>query len=98
VRRIRSATVVGAGHHGGGIADETLQTRGIPVTVLDAERRALARGSTSCAGIRECREEKARKLSPERAGAEMGSISGTMPAQDLAGADIVIEAVFEDLE
>jgi 3-hydroxyacyl-CoA dehydrogenase len=96
VRRIRSAAVIGAGTMGGGIA-MNFANAGIPVTVLDASAEALAQG---LAVVRKNYESAAKKgkLSAEDLAHRCGLISGTLAAQDLSGADILIEAVFEDLE
>jgi 3-hydroxyacyl-CoA dehydrogenase len=96
VRRIRSAAVIGAGTMGGGIA-MNFANAGIPVTVLDASAEALAKGLDIVRRNYESAAKKG-KLSPEELAQRSGLISGTLAAQDLAGADIVIEAVFEDLE
>ena len=96
VRPIRSAAVIGAGTMGAGIA-MSFANAGIAVTVLDASAAALAEG---LAAVRRNYESAASKgrLSPEELTMRLGLVSGTLAAPDLAGADMVVEAVFEDLE
>jgi 3-hydroxyacyl-CoA dehydrogenase len=96
VRKIRSAAVIGAGTMGGGIA-MSFANAGIPVTVLDVSAEALERG---LGVVRRNYESAARKgkLSSADLAARNALITGTLNAQDLVSADILIEAVFEDLE
>ncbi len=95
-REIRTAAVIGAGTMGGGIA-MSLANAGIAVTVLDATPEALERG---LGVIRKNYESSAKKgkLSPAQLQERLGLITGTLAYPDVAGADIVIEAVFEDLD
>ena len=94
-REIRSAAVVGAGTMGGGIA-MNFANAGIPVTILETKQDALDKG---LATIRKNYENtvKKGKLAPEKAEQRVGLIRGTLAYADIAGADIVIEAVFEDM-
>jgi 3-hydroxyacyl-CoA dehydrogenase len=95
VREIRSAAVVGAGTMGGGIA-MALANAGIPVTILETEREALDKG---LATIRKNYDNTVAKgkLAPEKAEQRIALVSGTLDYAGIAQADIVIEAVFEDL-
>jgi len=95
VRTIRSAAVIGAGTMGGGIA-MSFANAGIPVTVLDASAEALEKG---LAAVRRNYESAAQKgkLSAADLQARCALISGTLEAKELAAADILVEAVFEDL-
>jgi 3-hydroxyacyl-CoA dehydrogenase len=95
VRDIRSAAVVGAGTMGGGIA-MNFANAGIPVTILETKQDALDKG---LATIRKNYENtvKKGKLAPEKAEQRAGLIRGTLDYADIAQADIVIEAVFEDM-
>ncbi len=94
-RPIRSAAVVGAGTMGGGIAMNFLNA-GIPVTVLEATREALDKG---LAVIRRNYEGSARKgkLTAAQVEERMGLLRPTLDYADLGQADIVVEAVFEDM-
>ncbi|MGJ9416401.1 3-hydroxyacyl-CoA dehydrogenase NAD-binding domain-containing protein [Massilia sp. CMS3.1] len=94
-RNIARAAVIGAGTMGGGIA-MNFANAGIPVTILETKQEALDKG---LALIRKNYENtvKKGKLSPEKAGQRIGLISGTLSYEEIAQADIVIEAVFEDM-
>jgi 3-hydroxyacyl-CoA dehydrogenase len=96
LRKIRSAAVIGAGTMGAGIA-MNFANAGIPVTVLDESAAALEKGLGVVRRTYESAVKKGR-LSAEDLQQRSGRISGTLAAQDLASADIVIEAVFEDLD
>ncbi|HUS25587.1 MAG TPA: 3-hydroxyacyl-CoA dehydrogenase NAD-binding domain-containing protein, partial [Candidatus Binatia bacterium] len=95
-RPIKSAAVIGAGTMGGGIA-MNFANAGIPVTVLEMKQEALDKG---LATIRKNYEGSVKKgkLKPEDFEKRMGLIRPTLKYEDLAGADIVIEAVFEDMK
>jgi 3-hydroxyacyl-CoA dehydrogenase len=94
-RTIGAAAVIGAGTMGGGIA-MCLANAGIPVTVLETDRAALDRG---LAVIRKNYEGSVRKgkLTPAQLEERMGLFRPTLAYADVAAADIVIEAVFEDM-
>jgi 3-hydroxyacyl-CoA dehydrogenase len=94
-RPIRAAAVIGAGTMGGGIA-MSFANAGMPVTVLEANREALDKG---LATIRKSYEGSARKgkLSAAQVEERMGLIRPTLSYADVAPADIVVEAVFEDM-
>jgi 3-hydroxyacyl-CoA dehydrogenase len=95
VRPIRSAAVIGAGTMGGGIA-MNFANAGIPVTVLEVKQEALDKG---LATIRKNYEGSARKgkLTAAQVEERMGLIRPTLDYAAVGQADIVIEAVFEDL-
>ena len=95
-RKIASVAVVGAGTMGGGIAMNFANV-GIPVTLLEAKQEALDRG---VAGIRKQYEGAVAKgkLKPEDAAARGALITPSLDYAAASGADLVIEAVFEDLE
>jgi 3-hydroxyacyl-CoA dehydrogenase len=94
-RPIRSAAVIGAGTMGGGIA-MNFANAGIPVTVLEAERERLDKG---IATIRKSYEGSARKgkLTAAQVEERMALVRPTLSYADVAAADIVVEAVFEDM-
>jgi 3-hydroxyacyl-CoA dehydrogenase len=94
-REIRQAAVIGAGTMGGGIA-MNFANAGIPVTVLETKQEALDKG---VATIRKNYENtmKKGKLTQEKFDQRVGLISGTLSYDDIARADIVVEAVFEDM-
>ncbi|WP_426087083.1 3-hydroxyacyl-CoA dehydrogenase NAD-binding domain-containing protein [Janthinobacterium sp. PSPC1-1] len=95
VRAITSAAIVGAGTMGGGIA-MNFANAGIPVMLLETKQEALDKG---LATIRKNYENtvKKGKLTPEKAEQRIALVSGTLAYADIAQADIVIEAVFEEL-
>lgn len=95
LREIKSAAVIGAGTMGGGIA-MNFANAGIPVTLLEMKQEALDKG---LATIRKNYENsmKKGKLSAEQLEKRMNMISGTISYDDIAHADIVVEAVFEDI-
>jgi len=95
LREIKSAAVIGAGTMGGGIA-MNFANAGIPVTVLEVKQEALDKG---LAIIRRNYENTAKKgrLTAEDVEKRTGLIRGTMAYEDLKDADIVVEAVFEDM-
>jgi 3-hydroxyacyl-CoA dehydrogenase len=95
-RPIRSAAVIGAGTMGGGIA-MNFANAGIPVTVLEVKQEALEKG---LAVVRKNYEGSAKKgrLTAAQVEERMGLIKPTMSYADVAQADIVVEAVFEDLK
>ncbi len=94
-RPIQSVAVIGAGTMGGGIAMNFLNA-GIPVTILEMKQEALDKG---IATIRQNYENtmKKGKLSPEKFAQRMALLGGTLSYDDISQADIVIEAVFEDM-
>ena len=93
-REIRAVGVVGAGTMGGGISMNFLNA-GIPVTILETKQDALDRG---LATIRKNYENSAKKgkLTAEQVETRMGLLTPTLAYADLAGADLIIEAVFEE--
>jgi 3-hydroxyacyl-CoA dehydrogenase len=95
LREIKSAAVIGAGTMGGGIA-MNFANAGIPVKILEMKQEALDKGVTT---IRKNYENsmKKGKLTQEKLDQRMSMISTTMSYADLGSADIVIEAVFEDM-
>jgi len=94
-RAIKSAAVIGAGTMGGGIA-MNFANAGIPVKILEMKQEALDKG---LATIRKNYENtlKKGKLTQEKFDQRVGLISGTLSYDDIAQADIVVEAVFEDM-
>jgi len=94
-RPIRTAAVIGAGTMGGGIA-MNFANAGIPVAVLETGREPLDRGLATIRGHYEASARKG-KLTAAQAEERMGLVRPTLGYADLAQADIVIEAVFEDM-
>jgi 3-hydroxyacyl-CoA dehydrogenase len=95
LRKIGKVAVVGAGTMGSGITANFLSA-GIPVTLLEAKKEALDKGQAVIRGIYEASAKKGR-LKPEQVGERMALLKATQSYDDLKDADIVIEAVFEDI-
>ncbi|ADV66039.1 3-hydroxyacyl-CoA dehydrogenase NAD-binding domain-containing protein [Deinococcus maricopensis] len=95
-RDVRSVAVIGAGTMGGGIA-MNFANAGVPVTLVETQREALDRG---LAVIRRNYEQSARKgrLTPQQVEERMGLLRPTLDMADIADADLVIEAVFENMD
>ncbi|MBS0395012.1 MAG: enoyl-CoA hydratase/isomerase family protein, partial [Proteobacteria bacterium] len=95
VRAIKSAAVIGAGTMGTGIAINFLNA-GIPVFLLEVGQEALDKG---VARIRDTYAGQVKKgrLKPADAEAKAQLLKPTLKYEDIGQADIVIEAVFEDL-
>jgi len=94
LRPVNSVGIIGAGTMGGGIA-MNFANAGIPATLLEINTEALDRGIGICRKNYERSAAKGR-FTPEQVEHFMGLISGTTSYDDLADADLVIEAVFED--
>ncbi|MCA8104840.1 MULTISPECIES: 3-hydroxyacyl-CoA dehydrogenase NAD-binding domain-containing protein [Burkholderia] len=95
LREIRRVGVIGAGTMGGGIAMNFVNA-GLPVTLLETKQDALERG---LATIRKNYDAQVRKgkLSQEKLDARMALIAPTLSYDDLKDADLIVEAVFEEL-
>lgn len=93
-QKIASAGIVGAGVMGQGIAAANVK-RGIPVTLLDAEPQALARGVKGV--LNEVSYNKEIKGPDVQRAVELAPlVNATTSDIELCRSDIVIEAVFED--
>jgi 3-hydroxyacyl-CoA dehydrogenase len=95
IRTIATAAVIGAGTMGGGIA-MNFANAGIPVIMLETKQEALDKG---LATIRKNYENtlKKGKLTQEKFDQHVALITGTLDYAAIAQADIVVEAVFEDM-
>jgi 3-hydroxyacyl-CoA dehydrogenase len=93
-RTIASVAVIGAGTMGGGIAMNFLNA-GIPVTLLEAQPEALERGVATIRGnyANSVHKGKLRSADVEQ---RLRLLRPTLSYDDVRGADLVIEAVFED--
>ena len=94
-RRIEKATVIGAGTMGGGITMNFLSA-GIPVTVLEVKQDALDRGVATIRRNYEASMKRG-KLTPEKLERAMALLTPTLTFDALRDADLVIEAVFEEM-
>ncbi|MCH7929275.1 MAG: enoyl-CoA hydratase/isomerase family protein, partial [Proteobacteria bacterium] len=95
-RPIAHAAVVGCGTMGGGIA-MNFANAGIPVRVLEVSNEALEKGLDTVRGNYAASVSRGR-ISEADMDARMALIGGTVDYGDVADADIVIEAVFEDMD
>lgn len=94
-RPIARGAIIGAGTMGGGIAI-AFANAGIPVTVLDTSREALDRGMKGIETTYDSMIQRGR-LTEDAKARRMALIRGALDYEALAEADVVIEAVFEDL-
>ena len=95
VRTINSVAIIGAGTMGGGIAMNFLNA-GVPVKLLEVQQEALDRGLAIIRKNYEAQIKKG-KLKQEKYTERMALLSTTLSYSDIASADLVIEAVFEDM-
>ena len=95
VRDVAQAAVLGAGTMGSGIAI-SLATGGIGVTLVDAKQEALAAGLARVKSAIDAAERKGR-LDAAAAAAARARVQGSLTLAAVAGADLVVEAVFENL-
>ena len=94
-REINSIAVIGAGTMGGGIAMNFLNA-GIPVKMLEMKQEALDRGLATIRKNYESQVKKG-KLKQDKYEQRMALLSTTLSYDDLKDADMVIEAVFEEM-
>ena len=90
---VQKVGVLGAGTMGGGIAMNFVNV-GIPVTIVERDQAALDKGL----GVVRKNYERSRSTTPEQVEERMALITGSTTKQDFADCDMVIEAVFEDME
>lgn len=95
-RSVKRAAIVGAGTMGGGIA-MCFANAGLPVTIVDASREGLDRGLAVVDRNYQSMVERHRITAREKAD-RMAQISGTLDYAELRDADVIIEAVFENME
>lgn len=95
-REIASGGIIGAGTMGRGIA-MAFANAGLPVTLLDVDRNAV---DAALAAIRSEYEQRVKrgKMTREAMEERVALISGSADYDALADTDVVIEAVFENME
>lgn len=95
-RTVERVGVLGAGTMGGGIS-MSFANAGIPVTIVERDQKSLDRGM---AVIRSNYERSAKRGSISAADAEarLALITPSVDKADFADVDMVVEAVFEDLD
>jgi 3-hydroxyacyl-CoA dehydrogenase len=96
LREIKKVAVIGAGTMGGGIA-MNFANAGIPVTLLEIKQEFLDNG---LAKVRQNYEVPARRgrLTSAQVEDRMSLFTGSTDYSDLANVDLVIEAVFENMD
>ena len=88
--------VIGAGTMGGGIAMNFANV-GIPVVLVEMEQQYLDKGMATIRGNYE-RTAKKGRLTMDEVGIRMGLITPTLDFDALADVDMVIEAVYENMD
>lgn len=94
-RKVQKAAVIGAGTMGGGIA-MSFANAGIPVTLIEMTEENLLRGLTRIAGNYDNSVNRG-SLAREARDQRMGLIDGRVGIEAVADADVVVEAVFEEM-
>jgi 3-hydroxyacyl-CoA dehydrogenase len=94
-REIHRAGIIGAGTMGGGIA-MSFVNGGIPVTILEMSKEALDRGLATIEKNYSISVARG-SLSEDAKTRRMALFTGTTDYADLAGCDIIVEAVFEEM-
>ena len=96
VREVRTAAVIGAGTMGGGIA-MCFANAGIPVTLLDAKQEALDRGMSTIGKNYAATVAKG-GLAKEEMDRRLSLITPSLDIESIHNADLIVEAVFEDID
>ena len=94
-RTIQQVAVIGAGTMGGGISMNFLNA-GIPVKILETKQEALDRGIATIKKNYEAQVKKG-KLKEDKYAQRMALLTSTLSYDDIKDADLVIEAVFEEM-
>jgi 3-hydroxyacyl-CoA dehydrogenase len=95
-RPVRKVGVIGAGTMGGGISMNFLSA-GIPVTIVEMGQEALDRGTGVMRKNYEASAAKG-KLTAEQVEKAMGYLQPTLDFAALADCDLIIEAVYENMD
>ena len=95
-REIKTVGIIGAGTMGGGIA-MNFATAGYEVKIVETTQEALDRGLKVVRGNYQRSSDKGR-FPQEEVEARMGRFDGRLELADLADCDLIIEAVFEDMD
>src|SRR3954468_24922396 len=95
-REVKRVGVIGAGTMGGGISMNFLSA-GIPVTIVEMGEEALDRGTGLMRKNYEASAAKGR-LTTEQVEKAMGLLNPTLDFQALADCDLIIEAVYENMD
>ncbi len=95
-RDVRKVAVIGAGTMGSGIA-MAFANAGFVVTLVDAKEEGLARGRSIIESAYRG-DAKRGRIRAERADQAIAAIATTLSLADVADTDLVVEAVFENME
>ncbi len=93
---LKQVAVIGAGNMGAGIAQKTAQ-EGLDVVLIDLKEEFVKKGLDNIASLLDQGVER-KIFSPEQKAQTLSRIKGSAELKDAAQADLVIEAVFEDLQ
>ena len=96
VMDIKKAGIIGSGTMGGGIA-MCFANAGIPVHIIDQDQDNLARGISVIEKNYDFMVGRG-KLTQDQKDAVFGLVSSSLDYKDVSDCDIVIEAVYENLE
>lgn len=95
-RTIKQAGVIGCGTMGGGIS-MSLANAGIPVTIVEMNDEALERGLSVIRKNYDIQAKRGR-MTLEQVDHTMSLLTGTTSYDDLKDADVVIEAIYENID
>ena len=93
---IQKVGIIGAGTMGGGIAMNFVNA-GMPVTILEISQEFLDKGLTVVRGNYE-RSAKRGRLTAEQVEQRMGLVTSTLDYTGLGDVDLIVEAVFENMD
>ncbi len=96
-REIGKVAVLGAGLMGAGIAYATIAKAHLPVRLKDKDAAGVAGGLAQVRSLLDGRVRK-RAITPLQRDQHLARLTGTTDYSGVGNADLVIEAVFEDLE
>lgn len=96
LQSIKRVGVIGAGTMGGGISMNFLST-GIPVTIVEMADAALTRGVGTVRKNYEATAAKGR-MTPAQVEGAMGLLTATLDFEALSHCDLIIEAVYENMD
>ncbi|WP_066546254.1 MULTISPECIES: 3-hydroxyacyl-CoA dehydrogenase NAD-binding domain-containing protein [unclassified Sphingomonas] len=96
LRDIKRVGVIGAGTMGGGISMNFLSA-GVPVTIVEMQQEALDRGTGVMRKNYEATAAKGR-MTAEQVEKAMGLLTPTLGLEALADCDLIIEAVYENMD
>ncbi|MBK4216479.1 enoyl-CoA hydratase/isomerase family protein [Paracoccus caeni] len=95
-RGLKKVGVIGGGTMGAGIT-AALRDAGLPVVLIEQDDKAVAKGLANLRGIFAGAVKRGR-LSEAAATEHLAGVTATADYAELADADLVIEAVFEEIE